>query len=1430
MRHNLITKTKYFKMEYLSRVCQQNAFNCVIEKLTQVINCIVKMFCGTGKTRVMVELINYLKKDITVVVFPSLLLIQQFSDDYLGDSRLQEYKQLNVSSLDIKKEDKDSIHIESTTDPIKIKNFIMQKGRKIICVSYQSLAVLLDNLDGNKIGICLFDEAHHTTSIENAKLIYYEPYKSLYEKQVFFTATPVNENGIVMFDCVKNEEGKYGNCGPLAFEYTYLQGVKDNILKPFDIRVDMFTECSVISIYETIARAILTTGNSRVLTFHADVSEESKSETSVLRFVDECSFKTAFNKVLNEEFPNKKGKYKKITFRGLTGESKPKDKIAVLAEFDRTTDDEIFILSSCRTVGEGTDTKRANMDVFVDPKTSYAAIIQNIGRIDRIDAGNDRNATVLIPVYVDRTKYNDCGDDKEKKDQVIREELVNGNYYGIAKICAALKEEDTELYDIIVRYPSNFTPVEREKTLKEQKCRLDDDEDKRKYDCDVDEMIEEGEPVEIHTSSVDEPIVRHNIDDDTNASKVKRLFQVEEENDDGELETVYYPIVSENGKRIAKLDPPKKQGRPRIDFHTNDEIKMLWSIKDGEDFGNNICSQVIECQVERVDSVERWKEMLLEATEYMDTEKKRPNSRTPLGGWVNKQIEYYDSDINKCKYIMKNPNVHQSWSETRTKYSDYLCIDRVKNWKNMLSKVIEYMDNNNKPPSQINTSKDIKNLGKWISHNKTNYNDDITKSRNLMKNSEVRQLWCETVDKYSTLLGDDVTIWKITHDKVVDYIKTHKKRPNKRDKNKDIQSMGNWILTSNSNYKNNIGTMRDPEVHKLWTETRRQYSEYLCLDNIADWKKINIQLIEYMDVNKKRPSSSAGAGEEEEDDDLRHEKMLATWISNNNRNYDEYVSKSKERMKIPEVHELWRKTLTDYSEYLGHDITKWKNMLNKVIEYMNLNKKSPSYSDKNKDIKRMGNWISTQKTNYNTDIKKSTSDVMRKEELHALWKQTLLEYEEYLSNIPDWKKMHNTVVEFIKKNKQKPRNGIKDTDEGRMASWISTHNGNYDVKIEKSSGMMTNSELHKIWSDTLAEYSEYLLCIDTITKWKIDLIDLLKFEKQNNRIPKYGLLERVKEINKLLENKEHDERTKLEIELQLVTREKILHKWRSRTTTNYKNNVSVMKNADIRKLWSKYMNGEEITDEEIMQAKEDEKEEEITIEVKPKKKSMKLAKPAQSQSPPQESTEQKRVRVKSELSALHQTYKTKTSANLGQLFASEPQLWVKYHEVSEQNEASFPKDEIPRNRIIAELNKIQTKRTKHIVDMGCGKAEISLHFKDDTRFNFTNYDHISYDENIVTSCDISCVPDEDNTIDIVILSLAMWGSNCRDYITEAYRILETGGTLYIIEPTKRWSHRDGLFNIVEGTEALELHKLLLEKGFNIVYESIEKFCMFKCVK
>jgi ATP-dependent Clp protease ATP-binding subunit ClpA len=125
-------------------------------------------------------------------------------------------------------------------------------------------------------------------------------------------------------------------------------------------------------------------------------------------------------------------------------------------------------------------------------------------------------------------------------------------------------------------------------------------------------------------------------------------------------------------------------------------------------------------------------------------------------------------------------------------------------------------------------------------------------------------------------------------------------------------------------------------------------------------------------------------------------------------------------------------------------------------------------------------------------------------------------------------------------------------------------------------------------------------------------------------------------------------------------------------------------------------------------------------------KSMKLQQqPKSKQQNTIEYTEKRQQQAKSELSTLHQRYKTLTSQNLRTEFHQNPDLWHQYHEISEENEKSFPEHEIPRNRIITELQQIKTKRTKRVADLGCGKAQIAQHFATDNRFQFFNYDHIT---------------------------------------------------------------------------------------------------------
>jgi superfamily II DNA or RNA helicase len=898
-------------MEQLSRNCQINAFNGITDILKTDPKCIVKMFCGTGKSRVIREVVLNQKKDLSIIVFPSLALIRQFTNDYLQTIQSQEsHKILNISTeiLD---------DFTSTTDPLEIKKFLKLEKQKIICITYQSLKTLVSNLENTVIGLACFDEAHRTTSYGVKELIYDS---DKYEKQVFFTATPINQNGIKMFERDEDEMGRYGDCGKLASEYTYLQGLRDGILSLFELRVDLYTEDTVEHMYESIARAILASGNQRVLTFHAGASESSSSDTSVLRFVDENLFKDVYQDVCEKEFPELLGKIKKITFIPITSGTKNKDEI--LDKFDKCGDDEIYIVSSCRTIGEGVDTKKANMCVFVDPKSSINAIIQNIGRICRKVGHEEKPASVLIPVCINIDKYRECGEDSEKMDSVLREQLndsENGDFNAIMNVCAALKQEDPELFKLCLKYPSEFTDSERIHSLNSQGCDLGEEVD---Y-CDIDEMIENGECVEIHTSNVEEPIIYHNMDESDESDNINRFYMISGDDDE---EPTYYEIISKDRKKKKKLDAPSTKNRPNLNIHSNDEIKFNWKITDSV-MNGKFGSAVIDCCVEKIDNFEKWKMKSEKLIEFLNKNGKSPSHKfknpdeNKLASWNSRQKRIYNPKGPEfSKERMKNPEIWQIWTDiiTNEKYSNFLVvIDNIQDWKNKSQEMLEFYDDKGKKPSKCSKNQDEKNLSSWIKNQKQNYNPKGPESsKERMKNPEIWQIWTDIIlnEKYSKFLAKSIPTekWKNDKIKMIEFFDKNGRIPSRHSKNQDEKNLSSWIKNQNAHYNPNGSEsskfiMNNPKIWQIWTDiiVNEKYSKFFVKTIRTDkWKNNKIKMIEFFDKNRKRPSKNSKN---------QDEKNLTSWIKNQNAQYNPNGPEfSKFIMNNPEIWLIWNATINDH--------------------------------------------------------------------------------------------------------------------------------------------------------------------------------------------------------------------------------------------------------------------------------------------------------------------------------------------------------------------------------------------------------------------------------------------------------------------------------------------------------------------------------------
>jgi superfamily II DNA or RNA helicase len=164
--------------------------------------CLVKMFCGTGKTKIMVEGDINKGSNLILYVFPSLQLIQQFDGDYLN--KVDPNLKIRVCS------DSDNISNTNIDAIVTFLNLKSDKNKiKYVLTTYQSLNTCYEAMDiANAVAdVTHFDEAHHCTADTYQKLIFgFEenidgPLNSRFsKKQIFYTATPRNDNGVIMFE------------------------------------------------------------------------------------------------------------------------------------------------------------------------------------------------------------------------------------------------------------------------------------------------------------------------------------------------------------------------------------------------------------------------------------------------------------------------------------------------------------------------------------------------------------------------------------------------------------------------------------------------------------------------------------------------------------------------------------------------------------------------------------------------------------------------------------------------------------------------------------------------------------------------------------------------------------------------------------------------------------------------------------------------------------------------------------------------------------------------------------------------------------------------------------------------------------------------------------------------------------------------------
>jgi superfamily II DNA or RNA helicase/SAM-dependent methyltransferase len=719
---------------------QHEAIEGIRESLEENDRCLLKMWCGTGKTRVFFFYLLQEHLPLSVVVFPSLSLVHQFRKDYLENPAWKD----RVEAFDVL-----VVCTDGTTDADTILDFVESDDErsKIIVVTYQSFHLLVDV----EIDLMVFDEAHHVVEDRVRDLVFSEDRAAA--KMLFITATPEKKNGIDMMD---------GDCGPMAYEFTYCDAVRAGVCNafqvvPFAVAPRFQGEDRTRTILSQLEKDAAAVGHGRVLTFHGLAEAESKSRSDVLRFVQTAQG------YFSQENPN-------VTVRGITSSTPKEDREKLLQAFESCPEGTMSLLASCNTMGEGVDTKTANKVVFFDPKTSHKSVAQAIGRVTRPQPGGVSDVHVIMDMDLEALQeiQDSTTMSAEEKDAKIREAL--GKSMGITlNVFSWLKQEDPEYATLCLHYPNRFSPNEVHQNLERQGYVVAEEAEtvEEMFDSGattLEEIAEEKEgAIEVHTQSMETPIEIIGEGD-----IVARVAE-------GEEEGTYHAIFEGNG-RAQGVKPPNRKPLFRVPRGSNG-FRIMWKI-----VADGMGRSLLEFDAGGVTTEDRVQALL----NYVEKHKTIPSQRVK-DKFTKNGVEH---EIQIGKFWMgiksgKNKDLHNDLLKNNVLKADYdACQKKIEENitpSDRAQALLNYVEKHKKKPPEVIKEKFTKNgveheisIGVFWNNIKQGQSKDL--HNDLLKNNVLKADY----DAYLKKKEQKPEIPITPSDRaqaLLNYVEKHKKKP-----------------------------------------------------------------------------------------------------------------------------------------------------------------------------------------------------------------------------------------------------------------------------------------------------------------------------------------------------------------------------------------------------------------------------------------------------------------------------------------------------------------------------------------------------------------------------------------------------------------------------------------------------------------------------
>lgn len=222
--------------------------------------------------------------------------------------------------------------------------------------------------------------------------------------------------------------------------------------------------------------------------------------------------------------------------------------------------------------------------------------------------------------------------------------------------------------------------------------------------------------------------------------------------------------------------------------------------------------------------------------------------------------------------------------------------------------------------------------------------------------------------------------------------------------------------------------------------TRVQSIGCICFRGM--WYKRLEQVEAYLLAQGKRPNLNASDSDE---------KKLGKWLWQQDTNY----AKNLCIMRDDTVRAEWESFMSRHAEIIdGPRILSWRRTLKKVMAYVSSQGAPPSHISKYAVHRTLGEWMSTQHTNYSTN-----SQMMKYEIVRAEWEAFASLFAKTGNYIDRWRHMLQQVEAHVLAQGKRPSFDASAAEEKKLAKWLWHQDKNYRDAIN----IMKNDIVRAEW-------------------------------------------------------------------------------------------------------------------------------------------------------------------------------------------------------------------------------------------------------------------------------------------------------------------------------------------------------------------------------